>query len=106
MTGRLKPLNDAKNNTSFEHMLRDVPDEYYNTIKEFKDDIISNFNFIKTTVIAEHTIINKKLGKVSDKEFAEYIKYHTFKSMLFSLRKNKCIDRAIWTMIKPEFKIF
>jgi RNA ligase len=92
-----------RNNDSLEEILKDVPDEFYAKIKEYRDDLQGNFNFVKVSIEQEFKLINKKLGEVSDKEFALYITNHRFKSFLFSLRNGRVIDQAIWTMIRPEF---
>lgn len=92
-----------RNNDSLEEILKDVPDEFYAKIKEYRDDLQGNFNFVKVSIEQEFKLINKKLGEVSDKEFALYITNHRFKPFLFSLRNGRVIDQAIWTMIRPEY---
>ena len=92
-----------RNNDSLEEILKDVPDEFYVKIKEYRDELQSNFNFVKATIEAEFKLINKKLGEVSDKDFALYVMNHKLRSFLFSLRKGREIDQAIWTMIRPDF---
>ena len=92
-----------RNGDSLEELLKDVPDEFYNKIKEYRDELVSNFNFVKTTIEHEFIAVNKKLGEVSDKEFALYVMTHKFRPFLFSLRKGREIDQAVWTMIRPDF---
>jgi RNA ligase len=93
-----------KNGDDIETLLKDVPDEFYNKIKDHKHNLQSVFDFSKRFIECEFEDINNRLGQVSDKDFALYITDYEFKSFHFCLRKGRDIDQAIWKMIKPEFK--
>jgi RNA ligase len=93
-----------KNGDDIETLLKDVPDEFYNKIKDHKHNLQSVFDFNKRFIECEFEDINNRLGQVSDKDFALYITDYEFKSFHFCLRKGRDIDQAIWKMIKPEFK--
>lgn len=93
-----------KNGDDIETILKDVPDEFYNKIKDYKYDLQAVFDFEKRFIKWEFESINNKLGQVSDKDFALHIANHPLKSFYFSLRKGRDIDQAIWKILKPEFK--
>lgn len=92
------------NGGSMESVIADVPDEFYTKIKEYENQLIHSFNQLDSSIRAEYKIINKKLGEVSQKEFALYIKNHPWKGYLFSLRNGGDISEKIWKEIKPEWK--
>lgn len=93
-----------KNGDDIETILKDVPDEFYNKIKDYKSDLQAVFDFNKRFIKCEFESINNELGQVSDKDFALHIADYQLKSFHFSLRKGRDIDQAIWKILKPEFK--
>lgn len=84
--------------------LEGVPDEFFNWIKEMKDDIVSHYNFLEATVKAEFKVVNNKLGECDDKTFALYVKNNPLRAFLFKLRKDRSISNGLWKMCKPELK--
>jgi len=92
-----------KNGQDIEEILKDVPDEFFKKIKVYRGDLLREFNNFKIEVNAEYKVINLSLGNCDDKTYALFIKDNYYKSYLFSLRKGKSIDEAIWNKIKPKF---
>lgn len=93
-----------KNGDSVSKILENVPDEFFNKIKEYEVDLKHQFNTLKTQVYNEYKIINFSLGECDNKTFALFIKDNPYKKYMFSLRNNKDIDYMIWKKIKPKFK--
>ena len=94
---------------SMDSILTDVPDEFYNKIKEYENELMEQFNILKKEY---EWIFNKTRNvyfKVYDKEFnrgefAELAKMYKHPSILFALLDGKDISPIIWKIVKPEFK--
>ena len=84
-----------------------VPDEFFEWIKEVRDEILANFNFIEASARSEFELVTKKLEGVSpeeyDKAFALAVKDNRFRSILFSLKNGRDISQIIWKLVKPEY---
>lgn len=93
------------NGGSMENLLKDVPDEFYNKISEYENELIEHYNFLDSSIRAEFKIINKRLGEVDQKTFALYITKNPFKSFLFSLRAGRDISEMIWDWVKPDWEL-
>ena len=93
------------NGGNMEEILVNVPDEFYDKIREYEEDLIHHYNFMEATIRAEFKVSNTKMGVVlDDKSFALRIANNPLKGFLFSLRKDKDIKKAIWNFIKPDYK--
>lgn len=94
---------------SMDSILTDVPDEFYNKIKEYENELMEQFNILRKEY---EWIFNKTRNvyfKVYDKEFnrgdfAELAKMYKYPSILFALLDGKDISPIIWKIVKPEFK--
>jgi RNA ligase len=84
-----------------------VPDEFFGWVREVRDQIVANFNFIKATAEEEFRLVSKKLegtpAEEYNKTFALAIQNHRLKGLLFSLKNGQNIDQAIWKMVKPDY---
>lgn len=84
-----------------------VPDEFFGWVREVRDQIMANFNFIKATAEEEFRLVSKKLEGTPveeyNKTFALAIQNHRLKGLLFSLKNGQNIDQAIWKMVKPDY---
>lgn len=92
-----------KNENSFEELLENVPDEFYDWINKTSDNIRSEYSKIelKFFKIFYDLYISKNLR--TKKEFAlEAIKYSP-SSILFNMFDGKKYDHIIWSMVEPEF---
>jgi len=92
------------NKDMLEEILENVPDEFYNKIKEYRDQLQESFTFLKNFIYKRYKEIEKELGPCDDKNFALKVKDNKFSSFFFSLRKGKEIDNMIWKKLKPEYR--
>ena len=97
------------NGGSMDELLKDVPDEFYEKIKEYETELRFSFDNIKR----EYEWIFNKTKNVyfdvyekefSRAEFAMLAKRYKYPSILFALLDGKDISHIIWKIIKPEFK--
>jgi RNA ligase len=93
------------NGDNMEEILRDVPDEFFDKVKEYETELVSKFDDIKN----EYTWIYKVLERneeISENRaiFAQYAKRYKHPSILFGLLDGKNIDPMIWKIIQPEYK--
>ena len=94
---------------SMESILTDVPDEFYDKIKEYENELVGQFNILKREY---EWIFNKTRNvyfEVYEKEFnrgefAGLAKRYKYPSILFALLDGKDISPIIWKIVKPEFK--
>lgn len=96
-----------KNGDNMEQLLSEIPDEFYDKVREYRDELKSKWENLYQQIRSEYITINQSLGYVDDKTFANFIQDHPVKSCLFLMR-NKKIDRIqewIWDEIRPEFKM-
>lgn len=87
-----------------EEMLKDVPDEFYQKIKEEIKDLAIRFDNIRKDYLQYYTDIVFKVGTEDRRTFAEEAKRFNHPSILFSLLDNRSINPIIWKIIKPEFR--
>lgn len=91
-----------KNNGDFDEILNKVPDEFYDWVRDTKNNLLNDFNNLKTKILSEYKTINLSLGSCTDKVFALFIKDNEYKSYLFMLRNNTDVTEQIWKNIKPR----
>ena len=88
-----------KNGKSLDEILDKVPDEFYDWVKKTKEDLLIQFDKIKTEVEIEFKeLINKK-------EFAEKIKDNPNRSFLFKRLDSYSnqLNDMIWDSIYPTY---
>ena len=87
---------------SMDNLLKGVPDEFYNKIKEYETELLNEFSALKAEY-EDHFESIKRLG--TRKLFAQFATTG-FKhpSLLFGLLDGKDIGPTIWRIIKPEFR--
>lgn len=87
---------------SIDNLLKGVPDEFYNKIKEYETELLNEFSSLKSEY-EDHFESIKRLG--TRKLFAQFATTG-FKhpSLLFGLLDGKDIGPTIWRIIKPEFR--
>ena len=87
---------------SMDNLLKGVPDEFYNKIKEYETELLNEFSALKSEY-ENHFESIKRLG--TRKLFAQFATTG-FKhpSLLFGLLDGKDIGPTIWRIIKPEFR--
>lgn len=89
---------------NMEDLLKDVPDEFYDKIKEYVKDLAIRFDNIRKDYIQYYTDIVFKVGIEDRKSFAVEARRYNHPSILFNLLDGKDINSIIWRIIKPEFK--
>jgi len=94
------------NGGSMEDLLKDVPDEFYTKIKEYENELVSQFNILKREY--EYIFMTfQSLGLRDDgrrKEFAEQALKVKHPSILFAMLDGRDVEPIIWKIIQPEFK--
>ena len=89
-----KPMDD---------LLERVPDEFYNWVKETKENFENNFKKIKEEYeIIFDSILNSK-EIFSRKDFAINAINSNFPSILFAMYDNRPYDQIIWKILYPEY---
>lgn len=81
--------------------LKEVPDEFYNKIKEYENYLITEYLKLETEYV-EHFDSIVRLG--NRKLFAQFAKNFRHPYLLFTILDGKNISPIIWKLIKPEFK--
>lgn len=89
---------------SMDTLLKDVPDEFYNVVKEYELSLVNKFIEIRDNAISECARIAVRVADGDRKSFAELAKKYQYPGLLFSLLDGKDINQAIWKHIKPEFR--
>jgi len=82
---------------SFNDLLDNVPDEFYDWVHYTRDELIHTFNQIYN----ECSSVFKELE--TRKETALYFQAQKYPSILFSILDGKDVDKNIWKMIKPKW---
>jgi len=97
------------NGGSMDELLKDVPDEFYEKIKEYENELNFSFYTINKEYDWIFNTIRNQYFEAHEKEFnrAEFAmlaKKYKYPSILFSLLDGKDISPLVWKIVKPEFK--
>jgi RNA ligase len=92
------------NGDNMDLLLKDVPDEFYQKIKEYEKELLNSFQMLEREYRWIFKIINRVKGIEDRRVFAEYAKGYKHPSLLFSLLDGKDISPTIWKLIRPEFQ--
>lgn len=92
------------NGGDMEDVLKDVPDEFYDKIKEFVRDLTVKFDFIKSMYLEHYSDIVLRVGTEDRKLFAEEALKFKHPSILFAMLNKKDINPIIWKIVKPEWR--
>ena len=96
------------NGGTMDDLLKDVPDEFYDKIREYENELVGQHN----TLMNEYEWIFNKIRNVyfethqkefNRREFAELAKKYKHPSLLFGLLDGKDVSPTIWKLIRPEF---
>lgn len=82
-------------------LLVDFPDEFFNLVKDYKDELTKIFNNTKELILNQYNESIKDY--VDDKTYALSIVNNQYKYFFFRLKNNKDIDELIWKLIKPIY---
>lgn len=88
----------------FEEILERVPDEFYNWVKETKNNLEENYKLIeKESNELFHRFHSWKIGETRA-EFAEYAKKQKYPAILFKMLDGKNYEHIIWRIIEPAYE--
>lgn len=88
----------------FDELLDQVPDEFYNWVKQTKSNLENEFNSIEEeSNILFHRFFSWGVGETRA-EFAEYAKKQKYPAILFRMLDGKSHDELIWRIVRPEFQ--
>ncbi len=82
---------------SFEELLAQVPDEFYDWVQQTVRELQAQFD----AILAEAKSVYKELP--TRKETAFYFNQQKYPSVLFNIYTGKSPDAGIWKMIRPPF---
>jgi hypothetical protein len=97
------------NGGNMDDLLKNVPDEFYDKIKEYenilKDEfsiLMKEYEWIFNKVRNVYFEVNQK--EFNRAEFAMLAKRYKHPSLLFGMLDGKDVSQNIWKIVKPEFK--
>ncbi len=97
------------NGGNMDDLLKNVPDEFYDKIKEYenilKDEfsiLMKEYEWIFNKVKNVYFEVNQK--EFNRAEFAMLAKRYKHPSLLFGMLDGKDVSQNIWKIVKPEFK--
>ena len=88
------------NGDNMEGLLKDVPDEFYKKIKEYENELVTQFKKIKNKYERYFSLMSTD----DRKEFAFSAKEMEFPSILFAMLDGRNVEPIIWKIIQPEFR--
>lgn len=91
-----------KNQGNIYKLLENVPDEFFNKVKEYVDELTSQYNKIENEAISYFSSIS--LYSDDRVSFAQMAKRTELCPILFSMLDNKDYSNIIWKMIKPKYR--
>jgi RNA ligase len=99
------------NGGNFENLLKDVPDEFYQKIKDYEKDL--RYSHFSISEYCGKLHDGFRYGKYGDKEeptkkeYAEFVMKNVkqgLRPVMFAMWDKKNYSSMIWKLIKPEFK--
>lgn len=85
---------------TMDDLLIDVPDEFYDKIKEYEKFLVDKYAQIELICIEFFT----QFKLLERKEYAQEAECHKYSSVLFALYSGKQYAPMIWRKIKPKFR--
>jgi RNA ligase len=90
-----------KNGDDIADLLKDVPDEFYDKIDEYAEELVVTYQVIES----EYNWIFNKLRGIEDRaRFAELAKKFKYPQLLFKMLDGSDYTEALWRIIKPEWR--
>jgi RNA ligase len=90
------------NGNDIYELLEDVPDEFFDKIDEYVEELKSQY--IKIEAQAQAKFASLQITVDGRAEFAKYAKLTPLAPILFKMLDGKDYSNTIWRMIKPEFR--
>jgi hypothetical protein len=93
-----------RDDVNFEELLKDVPDEFDEWVRNKEKELRDHFNEVKSGYIQEHErVISALSDGYTMKDFALKVNELKAPREVFAIENSKNIDRGIWNKIRPEF---
>lgn len=99
------------NGISMEIVLQNVPDEFFNRIKEYEQELLAEYNQIEADARREFDLIfdssiveRAHFAKLVTGNNDEYITKSKYAPILFRLYDGNSYSDIIWKMIKPAYR--
>lgn len=83
-------------------LLEDVPDEFFDKIEEYVEELKSQYTEIEDKALAKFASL--QIYTENRAEFAKHSKNSIYSSILFNMLDSKDYSKAIWKMLKPEYR--
>jgi RNA ligase len=99
----LSVWENLMNNSDFDVIVNNVPDEFKNWLEKTVNKLQSEFNDIERLSLIEFIRIYYNNNIVDRKEFALEALKSEYRSILFKIYNKQSYDKIIWKMIKPIF---
>jgi len=93
-------LKDGK---PMDEILDKVPDEFYDWVKETKENLIVQYNTIENEYKWIFKIINRSPGIEERRVFAEYAKRYKHPNLLFNMLDGRDYSEQIWKLLYPPY---
>jgi RNA ligase len=92
-----------KDNISFDEILDKVPDEFYNWVRDTRNELINQYEKIEEEYKWIFKVINRSPNCENRTIFAEHAKKHKYPYLLFSMLDGKDYSNKIWKLIRPTY---
>jgi T4 RnlA family RNA ligase len=92
------------NGGNMEEVLKNVPDEFYDKIKEVEFDLKMRFTNIQKDYFQYYLDITNRVVSTDRKAFAEEAKKYPHPSILFAILNGKSVEPIIWKIVKPKWE--
>lgn len=87
-----------KEGKPFDDILERVPDEFFEWVRNKKNQLIDEYHAILAQAKADFKVLNDR------KETALYFQTCQYPALMFNLLDGKPVERTIWKMIRPTFE--
>jgi RNA ligase len=87
-----------------EETLSEVPDEFYDWVRNKESELRAEFEKIENEYKWIHKIIRRVPETSEAKVYAEYAKRYKHSGILFSMNNGKDYSATIWKLIKPKYE--
>ncbi|OXB12335.1 RNA ligase [Flavobacterium reichenbachii] len=87
-----------KANQSFEEILERVPDEFFDWVKQTKNDLENHYSAIENQCKIDFKVLESR------KETASYFLTCKYSRILFAMLDNRDYSEFIWKTIRPKFE--
>lgn len=92
--------------TNLDHILTNIPDEFYDWVKLTIAELQSSYDEILLKVVSAHNHITYNLVDATRKDIANYLfsQHADVAHIVFSVLDNKYYAKMIWDKVRPEYR--